>query len=88
MDGSAVMNTRDRLFRKKASLAFVVAAILATPSRPLLAQDRTARAAETADQSASQSGLLAVFLQHTDGKSENQRLLCLAKGRTDGDECN
>jgi hypothetical protein len=31
------MNTRDRLFKKRASLSFVVAAMLATPSRPLLA---------------------------------------------------
>jgi len=29
-----VMNTRDRLFKKRASLSFVVAAMLATPSRP------------------------------------------------------
>jgi hypothetical protein len=42
----------------RASLSFVVAAMLATSSQPLLAQDRTARPAETADQSASQSGLL------------------------------
>ena len=29
-----MMNTRDRLFKKRASLSFVVAAMLATPSRP------------------------------------------------------
>src|ERR1700681_3989032 len=31
--------------------------------------------------------LLAVFLQHTDNKPLNERLLCLSKGRTDGDAC-
>jgi hypothetical protein len=31
--------------------------------------------------------LLAVFMQHTDNKEEQERLLCLPKGRTDEDEC-
>src|SRR5712692_9758761 len=31
--------------------------------------------------------LLAVFMQHTDNKQVNERLLCLPKGRTNGDEC-
>jgi len=31
--------------------------------------------------------LLAVFMQHTDSKQVNERLLCLPKGRTNGDEC-
>jgi len=50
MEGSAVTNTRDRLFRRRASLSFVVAAMLSTPNRPLLAQDRTARPVETAEE--------------------------------------
>jgi hypothetical protein len=32
--------------------------------------------------------LLAVFLQHTDNKPEQERLLCLPKGRTDDGGCN
>jgi hypothetical protein len=31
--------------------------------------------------------LLAVFMQHTDNKPVNERLLCLPTGRTHGDEC-
>jgi hypothetical protein len=31
--------------------------------------------------------LLAVFIQHTDNKEEQERLLCLSKGRTGGAEC-
>jgi hypothetical protein len=31
--------------------------------------------------------LLAVFLQHTDNKAENERLLCLPKGATDAGGC-
>jgi hypothetical protein len=31
--------------------------------------------------------LLAVFMQHTDNKQLNERLLCLPKGRTTGDAC-
>ena len=31
--------------------------------------------------------LLAVFMQHTDNKPLNERLLCLSKGRADGDAC-
>jgi hypothetical protein len=31
--------------------------------------------------------LLAVFMQHTDNKLENERLLCLPKGREDGGTC-
>ena len=32
--------------------------------------------------------LLAVFMQHTDSKPEQERLLCLPKGRTDDGGCN
>ena len=31
--------------------------------------------------------LFAVFMQHTDNKEEQERLLCLPKGRIDADEC-